>query len=166
MKHSAVLLSVALLAAPVFAEVPVFRDQVLTIDNAVVYEKDGPAYYADIRMKANADGSFSVVDADRRNLANIAKAEIQISKSKPVQVAVQVSGILSVACVALEETSLSRVGNTFNVVLAETNMPAGSVCMSLLAVTPFELDIPLSTAELPTGNYIVNVNGTVVQFSL
>jgi hypothetical protein len=167
MRHTTALLIGALLASTgLQAEVPVFRDQVLTIDEAVVFNSNGAAYYGDIRMKANADGSFSVIGADRRNLAPVSAADVQISKSKPVQVAVHVTGILSIACVALEEAGVSREGNTFHVVLAETNMPAGTVCMSLIATTPYDITIPLDTKDLPAGNYNVNVNGKLLTFTL
>lgn len=167
MKRSMNLLFGSLLLTPVLhADVPVFRDQVLAIEEAVVFQQEEPVYYGDIRMQANEDGTFTLIRAERRSLALIDSADVLISNGNPLQVTVYVRGTLSVACAALQGPGVSRYGNVFNVVLAETTLPPDAVCMSLLAVTPFEIDIPLNKGELPPGNYVIHVNDKVVEFSL
>lgn len=166
MKISLGLFAGVVLAAPVLAEAPVFRDNVLSIDEAIVHTQHGAAYYGEIRMQANGDGTFSLVQAQRHNLALIDTIDVLINKSNPVQVTAHISGIQSVACAALLEPVVTRNGNQFTVVQAETMMKPGSVCMSLLAVTPFSRDVPLDVDGLAPGNYTVDVNGKQASFSL
>jgi flagellar basal body rod protein FlgF len=45
------------------AEVPVHRDQTLTLQETLVIEEAGPSYYRNVRMATNADGSVSVLNA-------------------------------------------------------------------------------------------------------
>ncbi|MES2605323.1 MAG: hypothetical protein V4603_10315 [Pseudomonadota bacterium] len=160
------LLSSALAAQSLHAEAPVFRDNVLSINEAIVFNAQGPAYYGDVRMQANKDGTFSLVQAQRHNLALIDTVDVLINKSNPVQVEVNITGIQSVACVALLDPVVTRSGNAFTIVQAETLMEPGSVCMSLLAVTPFSRDIPLEVEGLAPGVYTVSVNGKQTSFTL
>lgn len=166
LKHS-FLLAAALAAPALQAEVPVYRDQVLAIDKAVVVTPQGPAYYANIRLKGNANGTFTLAEAERRPLAIVETLDVMVNKSNPVQVEVHVTGVQSIACVGLEEPVVTRNNDTFTVLLAETLMEPAQVCMSLLAVTPFQRDIELPVENLSPGNtYKVVVNGKETSFKL
>lgn len=166
MKFSLILLAGVVLAAPVLAQAPVFRDSTLSIDEAIVYTAQGPSYYGDIRMKANGDGTFSLVQAQRHNLAVVDTVDVLVNKSNPVQVVVHIAGVQAVACAALLEPAISRMDATFTIVQAETMMKPGEVCMSLLATTPFSRDIKLDAEGLAPGRYSVNVNGKQASFTL
>ena len=72
------LLATLTLAATAQAEVPVYRDQQLELPNGVVVTDAGTVYYGDIRFTANADGSFNLVQVQRRNLAQVASASVSV----------------------------------------------------------------------------------------
>jgi hypothetical protein len=164
MKMFSRLLFVVLpLAASAHAEIPVYRNQQLDVPSAVVMTAQGPVYYGDIRFTANQDGSFSLIDAKRRNLAQVDSATVTVDRTV-AQAAVEAKGILSIACVALEEAAVVREGRTFHVVLAETTMDPDAVCMALVAVTPFHVEVPLDLRGLEAGEYLVNVNGVTKRF--
>ena len=59
-----------------------------------------------------------------------------------------------------------RSGNTFHVVLAETPLDPLALCMSLLAVTEFDVEVPLDLTGLAAGTYEVIVNGVRTSFVL
>lgn len=148
------------------AEVPVYRDQQLELPSAVVLTDAGPVYYGDVRFTANADGSFTLVEAKRRNLAQVDANTVAIDRSAPGQVSVAAGGVLSIACVALEEPAVVREGNTFHVALAETAMDPLALCMSFVAFTRFDVDVPLDLTGLEAGTYTVIVNGVETSFTL
>lgn len=143
---SRLLFVVLPLAASVHAEVPVYRNQQLDVS-------------------ANADGSFTLFDAKRRNLADVDSATVRVDASV-AQAEVAAKGILSIACVALEEPAVVREGKTFYVVLAETTMAPDAVCMALVAYMPFDAEVSLDLRGLEPGEYVVNVNGVERTFLL
>jgi hypothetical protein len=151
------LLALTAFAATAQAEVPVYRNQELTLPGALVVNANGANYYGDVRFAANEDGTFTLVDAHRRNLAMVNDVTLVIEESFPVQVSAEVSGDLSVACVDLEEPGVIRDGNTFTVVLAETPLDPLILCAQALA--GYEISIPLDVRGLQAGQYIVDVNG-------
>lgn len=166
MKIFSRLLFVALpLAASAHAEVPVYRNHQLDVPSAVVLTAKGPVYYGDIRFKANQDGSFSLLEANRRNLAQIYTTAVSVDLDLPLA-ETHSTGILSNACVVLEEPAVVREGNTFYVVLAETAQDPQSVCMSLIAVKPFNIEVYLDLTGLEDGEYTVDVNGVTTSFVL
>lgn len=158
--------SVTLVASAQAEEVPVYRDQQLEVPGAVVVTEAGAVYYGDVRFKANADGSFALLDARRRNLAQVDSATVAVDPSFPAQAAVTASGELSIACVALEEPAVIRAGNTFTVVLAETPIDPLALCQPLIAVTEFTVEVPLELYGLEAGTYRVSVNGVATAFTL
>ncbi len=159
------LLGALPLAATAQAEVPVYRNQQLELPSAVVMTASGPVYYGDIRFTTNQDGSFTLTDAKRRNLAVVEETHLAVDTTTR-QAEVSANGILSIACVALEEAAVVREGHTFHVVLAETTMEPDAVCMSLVAITEFEIDVPLDLNGLEPGEYTVDVNGVESVFVL
>jgi hypothetical protein len=124
---------------------------------------NGPVYYGDVRFTGNPDGSFTLVDAKRRNLAEVDTATVSVDATV-AQAEVEARGLLSIACVALEEPAVVRDGNTFHVVLAETTMAPDAVCMALVAYTPFRAEVTLDLRGLEPGAYVVNVNGVTKSF--
>lgn len=146
-------------AATAHAEVPVYRGPYLDVPSAVVVTDTGAVYYGDVRFSANQDGSFSLVQAQRRNLVLVENVSVSVDAAS-AQATVAADGFLSV-CEALEEPAVLRDGNTFHVVLAETAQEPGEVCMSLLAVTEFDVDVPLDLTGLAAGTYDVFVNNTL-----
>lgn len=144
------------------AEVPVYRDQQLDLPTGVVLTEDGPVYYGDIRFTANDDGSFTLVEAKPRNLAEVEAASVALNQ---LEATVTANGVLSIACVALEEPGVVRDGNTFYVVLAETPIDPLALCMPFVAITKFAVDVPLDLSGLEAGEYRVLVNGVETFFS-
>jgi hypothetical protein len=158
------LLAGTTLATSSMAQVPVYRDNDLTINQVVMVSTGGAQYYGDVQLTLNNDGSFALVKATRRNLAPVDTAIVVETPTLPGKMAIEASGILSIPCVALEEPAVLRDGNTFTVVVAETSQKPDEVCMSLAATTPFEITIALDTQGLPGGYYTVNVNDVVTGF--
>ena len=60
--------------------------------------------------------------------------------------------------------AVSREGDLFTVVIAETSLGPAEACIAVL--DPFELSVALNVLGLSAGTYRVNVNGTEAQFSL
>lgn len=158
------LLAGLCLATSAMAQVPVYKDNDLTINQVVMVSPNGARYYGDVRLTLNNDGSFSLAEATRRNLAPVESAIIVEAPSLPGKLAVEATGILSIPCVALEAPAVLRDGNTFTVVLAETMQKPDEVCMSLAATTPFGITVALDTSGLPAGQYTVNVNDVQTGF--
>lgn len=157
-KFSHLLFAVLPLAAFAHAEIPVYRNQQLDVPSAVVLTAQGPVYYGDVRFSANRDGSFSLVEANRRKPALVEAATITLDTAT-AQAEVHVDGELTIACVGLEEPAVVREGKTFHVVLAETPIDPLAICMPFVAVTKFEVDVALDLRGLEAGTYTVNVNG-------
>lgn len=151
---------------PLLAEVPVFHENRITLDEVVTYSySDSNAhYFRNVAMEMDLDGRLRITKAEKRPLAQIDEVAVTLFQG-PVA-SLYASGLLSVACVALEEPAVLRKGTVFVVVLAETVQQPGEVCMSLLAVTPFEISIPLPLAGLPAGEYSVRVNNAETSFML
>ena len=145
------------------AKPAIYQNQSLEIPQAVALRQDGPAYFADVKLSTNPDGSLSV-DATLQNLVMVDSAEVLLLESFPVQVSIKVAGNKSVPCVELQPVAVSREGDLFTVVIAETSLGPAETCIAVL--DPFELSVALDMLGLSAGTYRVNVNGTEAQFSL
>lgn len=163
---SGMLALAALATTSLQAEVPLYHDGALVIDEVVTMQGANPAYYRDVQLLAQAGGLLVVDAASPRPLARVDDAEVLLFQGETLEASVHASGLLSVACVALEAPGVTRRGSVFNVVLAETVMEDGHVCNSLVAVTPFDISIPLDLGGLPAGDYRVQVNDLVLDFTL
>lgn len=148
------------------AEVPLYHDGTLVIDEVVTLQGPNLAYYRDVQLLAQAGGLLTIDTASPRPLARVDDAEVLLFQGDTLEASVHATGLLSVACVALEAPGVTRRGAAFNVVLAETVMDEGSVCNSLVAVTPFDISVPLDLKGLPAGDYRVHVNDLVLDFTL
>lgn len=164
MKPVATVLFAALVcAAAAQAEVSVYRGQQLEVPSAVVMSDARPIYYGDVRFTANADGSFTLAEAERRKLALVESATVAVSGDIAT---VTAKGELTIACVALEEPAVVRKDATLYVVLAETPIDPLALCMPLVAVTKFTQDVALDLSALEPGEYRVDVNGVQTTFAI
>jgi hypothetical protein len=77
---------------------------------------------------------------------------------------VHAKGELTIPCAALEEPAVVREGHTFHVVLAETAVDPLAPCMPFVAVTTFNVDVPLDLDGLEAGTYALDVNGVESEF--
>jgi hypothetical protein len=151
-------------ATSALADVPVYRDQALSIKEALVVTDSGTSYYTDIKLVANDDGSFDLVRAERMELAHVSEVTITVEKSPSVQVSVQIDGELPNGCYRLEEPAVMREGSTFTIVLAQRVLQTFTFCTQ--ALEPFTLFVPLTVKDLPVGHYAVVVNGIQSGFDL
>lgn len=163
MKYLAYIFTWLAVSGLVQAEIPVYRAQQLDVPGAVVLTDAGPVYYGDVRFTANADGSFTLAQAEPRKLALVESATVSVSGGKAT---VAAKGELTIACVALEEPGLARKDDTFYVVLAETPIDPLALCMPLVAVTKFTQAVEIDVRGLAPGVYKVDVNGVKTSFSL
>ena len=146
------------------AQPAIYQNHALQILHAVALGQDGPAYYSDVKLSTNPDGSLSVVDGTMQNLVMVGSVEVLLLESFPVQVAITVAGNKSVPCVELQPVAVFREGDLFTVVVAETSLGPAETCIAVL--DPFELSVALDVLGLSAGTYRVNVNGAEAQFSL
>lgn len=160
------LATLACAAATAQADLAVYRNQQLEVPRLVVMNNTGPVYYSDLRFRANPDGSYTLVRALRHPLAEVDSVEVTVDQTEPAQAEVAISGSLSVACEALEEPVVMRKGNIIRIVLPETLPEPDEVCMSLVAVTPFDITVPLDLSGLKAGTYRVIANGRFTRFRL
>lgn len=149
-------------AATAQAEIPVYHGHELKVPSAVVMTDAGPVYYGDVRFTTNADGSFSLAEAERRKLALVESATLAVAGNT---VTVTAKGELTIACVALEDPAVVRKDATFYVVLAETPIDPLALCMPLVAVTKFTQDVTIDISALEPGEYRVAVNGVEQTFT-
>ena len=157
----------ALLAvAPLFlqAEPAVYHDGQITIPEGAVIMGEDNSYFTDITLGLGADGKFQVTGATSNSLVFVDNVDVSVLGPLPVQVSLAVSGNLSVPCVELLNPAVSREGNTFTVVLAESNLGPAESCIAVLE--PFETTVDLDVAGLPAGDYTVEVNGVSTEFTL
>ncbi len=140
-----------------------YSDNVLTIGDAIVLEGETTRYYRDIRLAATPNGEFKVIDAVEKSLANITEISVAVIETDPVQVEVGVSGEMANPCIDLQ-TAVTRKDNTFYVVVGETPLQTLVACAQV--IQPFDLEIPLDVKGLPSGNYVVLVNGDSIDFDL
>ena len=82
-----------------------------------------------------------MVDATLQNLVMVDSVEVLLLESFPVQVSITVAGNKSVPCVELQPVAVSREGDLFTVVIAETSLGPAETCIAVL--DPFELSVAL-----------------------
>ncbi|MAC69322.1 MAG: hypothetical protein CMP84_03800 [Gammaproteobacteria bacterium] len=153
-----------LFVSQVLAQPALLRDNTLTIPQAASLDDDSPAYYGNVQLNVNADGSLTVVGGERQNLVTVDTVQIMIMESMPVQVSAAVSGNKSVPCVNLLPAAVSRKDIVFTVVIAETVLGPAETCITVLE--PFETSVSLDVLGLAAGTYAVIVNGVSAEFTL
>ncbi len=95
--------------------------------------------------------------------ANVESIQVMTLESFPVQIQVVAEGYLPNGCPKIDEITVEREENTFNIKIS-TKSPKDAMCTQ--AIVPFSKTIPLEVQGLKAGNYTVNVNGIMGSFEL
>ncbi len=152
------------MSTTLWADPAIFRQGNLLIPEGALISGKSNAYFTNITLAMDEQGSLVITGANKNSLVTVESIEVMLMESLPVQASVAVSGFLSVPCVKLLSPAVSYVDNQITVVLAESTLGPAETC---IAVTePFESSIALDVANLPAGNYTVNVNGIESEFTL
>ncbi len=152
-------ISTMLSAAPA-----VFTKGELVIPEGAVISGNSSAYYSDITLAMDEQGSLVITGASKNSLVTVEEVDVMVMESLPLQVSLSVSGFLSVPCVALLSPAVSYANNQFTVVLAESTLGPAETCIAVLE--PFQTTIALDVTDLPAGTYLVDVNGIETEFIL
>lgn len=163
----AVLGGLSLLAgalASVQAEPAVYKNGDLSIDASIVQLQGRDHFFKDVQMRTHTDGSLKLVYAEKRRLALLEELELDVVYGDGVEVELAVGGYLATPCADLEPTAISRQGNVFHVLVAETPPDPLALCAQVLK--PFSLVIPLVTDGLEPGEYLVLVNNEPMEFTI
>lgn len=96
-------------------------------------------------------------------VATVDSIEVMILESFPVEINIKARGSLPNGCTMIEDVTIDRLGNVFDVGISTIQEP-DQVCTQ--ALVAFEETIPLDVAGLPAGSYQVNVNGRTGSFTL
>ncbi len=158
------LLSMVLSSYLVHADAPLFRDGTLKIPAVVSLQGDEVAYYGDVTLELTDGQEFRLREASPRTLATIDAMSVTVVETLPTSVELELSGVFSDPCVHLEPISVSRNGNDFHVVVAEVPPDPAALCIA--QVVPFDVTVSLDVTGLAAGNYLVHVNGDVIDFDL
>lgn len=97
-----------------------------------------------------------------QNLAPINSLAIIDAESFPVQKILVVKGDLPNGCTYINDPKQLRDGNVFFIQL--TTRQEGELCTE--ALVPYEKNIPLNIQNLPSGVYLVNINGREMSFEI
>jgi len=165
-KWTGVLFLILGLVPSAYGNPAVLRDSVFTIDEAVLINGESFEYFKHVRLQLSPAGELIVLDAETRNLAEVKELNVVVSYTLPVQVELEVSGDLHDSCAHLEPVSVSRAGDDFHVVVAETAPDPAALCLPYANPVPYAVTVPLDVTGLTTGNYRVVVNGENIDFDL
>ncbi|NOR90970.1 MAG: hypothetical protein GQ524_12040 [Anaerolineales bacterium] len=97
-----------------------------------------------------------------RGEAVVEDVEILFLESFPLGVHAVASGYLPDSCTKIDEVSVERDGNHFEVLIM-TSREAEVMCAQVIEA--FEQNVPLDVYGLPAGNYTVTVNGIEAEFT-
>ena len=145
-------------AAPAF-----FKDSILHIRDSIVVLNEKIHYYRDVRLEVKDDGDMRVVDGEALNPAQVDELAIAVYFTEPREVELFVKGHLSTPCMDAT-TSVTRVGDTFYVAVAENVWHTFDVCAQVQE--PYELTLNLDVSDLVFGNYLVRVNDEEIELEL
>ncbi len=148
------------LSSTLLAQPAIYQQSQLTIPQGVVVGGEVPLYYENIVLN-NSGGSFVPESADLRPLANVETATINVMESLPLQVSVTITGNKSVPCIDLLTPAVVYADNTFQVVLAVSELGPAETCIQM--VEPFETTVSLDVAGLSAGTYSVVVNNALTE---
>lgn len=155
----------ALLAQAACAQPAIYRDDALAIPHGAVVTGDGEGqYYADIVLRQDGAGGLLIAEADAKPLVAVDSVDVLLLESFPLQVQLAVEGYKSVPCVTLLPPAVSRAGDTFTVLLAESELGPAESCIAI--IDPFSITIPLDVLGMEAGDYRVLVNGVEAGFTL
>lgn len=127
----------------------------------------GDAAERDPASQGDAAGPSTGVAAGEQavivNDAKLQDMQVVILESFPVQVNLQVSGVLPDGCTTFGPVDVQQNGDRFDVTV-NTSRPAGMMCTQI--VTEFQESISLPVRGLAAGTYAVQVNGLSGSFTL
>lgn len=164
LRHARQLLlaaSLAALGSSLQAEPALMRNGELQLDELILVTPAEDRYYQNLKMVMRFDGSWRIVQAQLQSLAEIEHLEVE--QDPEAGLVLQVSGFTQNPCTSLKPPAIRRQGSTFHVMLAEAATDPLALCIQVLE--PFELVIPLDTANLAAGDYQLRVNNTLTHFS-
>jgi len=164
LKRIAGMAAVTLVSPLLAAQPAIYQNQVLSIPQGAVLGDGEPVYFENIELVSDAQGRFTVADAEQRPLVSISELSISIMESLPMQVSVNVSGNKSVPCVELLTPAVAATNGGFTVTLAESVLGPAETCIAV--IEPFETTVSLPVSGLAAGTYTVNVNGMTTEFTL
>jgi len=111
---------------------------------------------------ATAIPATEVADAvPTSGTAPVDSVQMMMMESFPIQVNVLVRGELPDACTSIDDTVITKNGNTFAVAMSTIRTDCTSTDVSV----PFEETVSLDVADLPAGTYGVDVNGMKGSFT-
>ncbi|MDO9478473.1 MAG: hypothetical protein Q7L07_17330 [Pseudohongiella sp.] len=157
------LLASVLTSTSAAADSVLYKDNQLTISDAIVMEAGKTSYYRQVRLEALPNGDFRVVEAVEKQLAYVEELSVAVLFTDPVEVEVGIVGYMSNPCVEMN-TTVARRDNTFFVAVGETPLQTLVACAQV--IVPFNLTLPLDVKGLPAGDYRVVVNGDDIDFTL
>ncbi|MDD4923379.1 MAG: hypothetical protein PHF74_00905 [Dehalococcoidales bacterium] len=94
--------------------------------------------------------------------APIHEVDIRIAESYPEQVFVYVKGGLPDGCTSLKDITMEKDGNIINITVT-VQRPKDAICIQVYSF--FEETVNLGSNFIRGQNYIVNVNGTIAEFT-
>jgi hypothetical protein len=157
------LLVSALQITSAVADSALYKDNELTISDAIVMGGDKPEYYRQVRLEVLENGDFRVIDAVEKQLAYIEELSVSVFFTDPVEVELGVVGYMSNPCVEMN-TTIARRDNTFYIAIGETPLQTLVACAQV--IEPFDITLPLDVKGLQAGDYLVVVNGDEIDFTL
>ena len=86
------LVLAALATSPLQAEVPLYHDGTLVIDEVVSLQEANPAYYRNVQLLAQAGGLLAVDTASPRPLARVDDAEVLLFQGDTLEASVHATG--------------------------------------------------------------------------
>ena len=158
------LLGVISLSPLALSQSAIFQDNVFLIPQGAALINGEARHYSNIKLAADPDGRFTLLEAQPSSLVTIDQVEIDEAGSSPFELVLAIAGSKSVPCVDLQEPAIIREGSTFLIALAETSMGPAETCIAV--IDPFELRISLDVTGLAAGAYTARVNGVDVEFEL
>jgi len=121
-----------------------------------------------VLLAACAPGAFNDPPAPKgsgefiRGKAVVENVEIMFLESFPLQVHIVASGYLPDPCTEIDEISVERDVNRFEVLIT-TLREAEVMCIQV--IEEFEQNIPIDVYGLHAGDYTVTVNGIDAEFT-
>ena len=115
-----------------------------------------------ILAACTATDNTSVTEPVNGSNVYVDNIDVMILESFPVQVNVSVRGNLPNGCVALDEVTSDRDGNTFTLTINASS--EGEMCTQ--APVPFEEIVSLDVEGLAAGTYVVESGGISAEFTL
>ena len=145
---------------------PSYKDGVLTIPS--IDTDDQVGMYQNATMELNPDGSWRLSSVRAMHgqgglpsayLAPVRNVEAVKTDGMPVQVLLRVSGQFPSACGSVGQVSQRRVGNRFEVVIADAFTRYDEHIACATVIQPYVSVVPLAVYGLSAGTYRYVVNG-------